>query len=107
MNDTIEAKIASQINSYPIILFMKGTPTFPMCGFSSKVVQALRACGADFHSVNVLEDDDIRQGIKTFSDWPTIPQLYIAGEFIGGCDIVAALYQDGELARMIEEANPE
>lgn len=97
----IEDKIAALIQENDIILFMKGNPTFPMCGFSSRVVQALRACGADFYSVNILEDDVLRQGIKDYSQWPTIPQLYISGEFIGGCDIVIELYNSGELAKLI------
>ena len=84
-----------------VVLFMKGTPDFPQCGFSSKVVQLLRACNADFIGVNVLSDPDIRQGIKDYTNWPTIPQLYIRGEFVGGFDIATELFESGELQKML------
>jgi len=93
INDTIQ----SYIDAAPVVLFMKGTADFPQCGFSAQVVQILNECGVDFNAHNVLESDELRQGIKTFSQWPTIPQLYIKGEFIGGCDIVTELFQKGEL----------
>ncbi|HPQ50580.1 MAG: Grx4 family monothiol glutaredoxin [Alphaproteobacteria bacterium] len=94
--------IKKEISSNDIVLFMKGTKVFPQCGFSALVANILNDLGLDFVSVNVLEDDDIRQGIKDFSNWPTIPQLYIKGEFIGGCDIVKELYESGELQETLE-----
>jgi len=94
-------KIKQQVADNKIILYMKGTPDFPQCGFSAKSSQLLSACGATFASVNVLEDAEIRQGIKEFSNWPTIPQLYINGQFIGGCDIMTELYQKGELQKLV------
>ena len=101
--DTQE-KIKQQIAANDIVLYMKGTPQFPQCGFSGKTVQLLQACGAKFASVDVLADPAIREGIKQFSNWPTVPQLYIKGEFIGGCDIVTELYQKGELQKLIPGA---
>ncbi|HEY1137535.1 MAG TPA: Grx4 family monothiol glutaredoxin [Xanthomonadaceae bacterium] len=98
-------RIQSEIESHPIVLFMKGTPQFPMCGFSSRTSQALKLAGANnFHSVNVLEDPEVRANLPRFSNWPTFPQLFINGELIGGCDITLELYESGELARMIGEA---
>jgi len=94
-------KIKQQVLDNKIILYMKGTPDFPQCGFSAKSAQLLSACGAKFASVNVLEDSEIRQGIKEYSNWPTIPQLYINGQFIGGCDIMTELYQKGELQKLV------
>lgn len=94
-------QIKNQIENNKIILFMKGTPDFPQCGFSGKVVHILNQCGVDFVGVNVLEDPELRQGIKDFSNWPTIPQLYVNGQFIGGCDIVVELYQSGELKELL------
>nr|YP_008965820.1 glutaredoxin-related protein [Porphyridium purpureum]ATJ03009.1 glutaredoxin-related protein [Porphyridium purpureum]BAO23796.1 glutaredoxin-related protein [Porphyridium purpureum] len=91
------------ISSYNIILFMKGTKLMPMCGFSNTVVQILNSINANYHTVNVLDDPNIREGIKLYSNWPTIPQLYINSEFIGGADIVIDLYQKGELHEMIEK----
>eukprot|EP01138_Halocafeteria_seosinensis_P002033 gb/GECG01002082.1/.p1 GENE.gb/GECG01002082.1/~~gb/GECG01002082.1/.p1 ORF type:complete len:158 (+),score=17.39 gb/GECG01002082.1/:1-474(+) len=90
------------VKSYPAFLFMKGTPEQPMCGFSAQVVKALHDEGLDFHSVNVLDHPEIREGVKKYSDWPTIPQLYVNGEFIGGCDIVINLHQSGELKEILE-----
>ena len=100
----IQDKIKSQINADKIVLYMKGTPQFPQCGFSGRSVQILQACGANFSSFDVLADPEIRQGIKQYSNWPTIPQLYINGEFVGGCDIITELYQKGDLQKMISEA---
>ena len=98
----IQAKIAEIVKQNPVVLFMKGTPDFPQCGFSARVVEILNKCGCnDFHAVNVLEDEAIRQGIKTYSDWPTIPQLYVKGEFIGGCDIVSEMMQAQELEALL------
>ena len=98
-------RIQSEIESHPIVLFMKGTPQFPMCGFSSRASQALKAAGANaFHSINVLEDPEVRANLPRYSNWPTFPQLFINGELIGGCDITLELYESGELARMIAEA---
>jgi monothiol glutaredoxin len=94
--------IRQQVNAHPIVLYMKGTPQFPMCGFSATVVQVLRAAGVEqFHSINVLEDPAIREGIKQFANWPTIPQLYVNGEFIGGCDILREMFQSGELQQVL------
>jgi len=94
--------IRQQVNTHPIVLYMKGTPQFPMCGFSATVVQVLRAVGVEqFHSINVLEDPAIREGIKQFANWPTIPQLYVNGEFIGGCDILREMFQSGELQQVL------
>jgi monothiol glutaredoxin len=99
---TIQEKIAEQIKQNPIILYMKGDALFPQCGFSSRAVSLLKACGVNhFTTINVLEDPDIRQGIKDFSNWPTIPQLYINGEFIGGCDIMTEMYESGELQKLV------
>ena len=98
-----QEKIQQLISENDIALFMKGTPQFPQCGFSSKVVMLLNACGVKFASVNVLEDPEIRQGIKDFSQWPTIPQLYVKGNFIGGSDIVNEMYASGELQELLKE----
>lgn len=95
--------IQSEVDANDVVLFMKGNVQFPQCGFSSTVVQILSHLGVDFHDVNVLENDEIRQGIKDFSDWPTIPQLYVKGEFIGGCDIVREMFESGELKPLLEE----
>ena len=95
--------IQEHVDANPIMLYMKGSPNMPMCGFSAKVVQALQAEGVDFASVNVLDYPSIREGVKKFSDWPTIPQLYVKGEFIGGCDIVVAMHDSGELADLFKE----
>jgi monothiol glutaredoxin len=99
----INATIGDQINKDDVVLYMKGTPVFPQCGFSAMVVQVLTHAGVRFQSYNVLEDAELREGIKTFSDWPTIPQLYVKGEFVGGCDIVRDMYQTGELAKLLED----
>ncbi len=97
-----ETDIKSRIDANPVMLFMKGTPQFPQCGFSSVVVQILDHLGVDYGSANVLEADDLRQGIKEFSDWPTIPQLYVKGEFVGGCDIIREMFESGELRGFLE-----
>lgn len=97
MSDDIQASIGEAVKGNDVLLFMKGTPTFPQCGFSSVVVQVLDYLGVDYQAVNVLEDQAVREGIKAFSDWPTIPQLYVKGEFVGGCDIVKEMFESGEL----------
>ena len=97
----VRDKIKQQLASDKIVLYMKGTPDFPQCGFSGRSIQLLQACGATFSSVDVLTDPEVRQGIKEFSNWPTIPQLYINGELVGGCDIITELYQKGELQKLI------
>ncbi len=101
--DVIET-IKSQLEGNKILLYMKGTPQMPQCGFSARTVQALMACGEKFAYVNILEHADIREALKTYSNWPTYPQLYINGELVGGCDIVTELYQSGELQQMIKDA---
>lgn len=101
----IMEQIATEIATQPIVLFMKGTPQFPMCGFSSRTVEALVHCGAKFHSVNVLEQPEIRANLPRYSNWPTFPQLFINGELIGGCDITMELFEKGELKKMIDEAS--
>ena len=100
--DVLE-RIKGTVEGSPIVLFMKGTPQFPMCGFSSRAVQALKAVGAEFDAVNVLEDPEVRANLPRYSNWPTFPQLFINGELIGGCDITLELYESGELARMVKE----
>jgi monothiol glutaredoxin len=98
-------RIKETVESKPIVLFMKGTPQFPMCGFSSRTVQALKAAGVEnMATVNVLEDPEVRANLPRFSNWPTFPQLFIKGELIGGCDIVTELYESGELTRLVAEA---
>lgn len=101
---SIDAEIQILIDNNKVILFMKGTPIFPQCGFSGRVIHMIQDCDATFETVNVLERDDIRQGIKAFSNWPTIPQLYINGQFIGGCDIVTDMYQSGDLQNLLKQA---
>jgi monothiol glutaredoxin len=103
MDNPVFAEIKSKIDAAPVVLFMKGNPMFPQCGFSARVVQILKHSGVTFASVNVLEDPEIRDGIKAFSDWPTIPQLYVKGEFVGGCDIVTEMFQSGELQALLAE----
>ena len=98
---SIQKKIQEQVKDNYIVLYMKGVPDFPECAFSSRVVQILRQCGAEFTSYNVLESPELRQGIKVFSNWPTIPQLYINGEFIGGCDIIGELFESGRLQKLL------
>lgn len=103
MQNVMFERIQKDIDENDIVLFMKGEAAFPQCGFSSLVVQVLSQLGVPFKGVNVLEDNEIRQGIKDFSDWPTIPQLYVKGEFIGGCDIVREMYESGELQTMLND----
>lgn len=103
MSKQIMAKIETEVKNTPVMLYMKGDKDFPMCGFSAQVVQILNAVGATYETRNVLDDDDLRQTIKEYSDWPTIPQLYINGEFVGGCDIAMELYQNGELQKMLPQ----
>ncbi|MDH5491642.1 MAG: Grx4 family monothiol glutaredoxin [Myxococcales bacterium] len=104
MQDEIRQKIQAMLDEHAIVLFMKGTKNFPQCGFSATVVEVLRRAGAEFLDVNVLEDPDIRQGIKDFTQWPTIPQLYVKGKFVGGCDIVREMFEAGELEPLLGEA---
>ncbi|BBC78631.1 glutaredoxin [Acetobacter orientalis] len=105
MSDTAKQLIQNEIDTNPVVLFMKGDADFPQCGFSARVVQILSHVGVPFKAINVLADPAIRQGIKDFSNWPTIPQLYIKGEFIGGCDIVMEMFQSGELQTLLKEKN--
>ena len=95
--------ITSEIADNDVVLFMKGTPVFPQCGFSSQVVQILSYLGVSFKGVNVLDNDELREGIKTFSNWPTIPQLYVKGEFLGGCDIIREMFEEDELREFFTE----
>ena len=112
MNNTdhVSQNIENEIKSNDVMLFMKGTPVFPMCGFSAATVEVLTKVGVKFESVNVLDSNEMREGIKVFSNWPTIPQLYIKGEFIGGCDIVKEMFESGELLELLNtkgiEVNP-
>ena len=99
----IDQFITNEVKSNDVVLFMKGTPQFPMCGFSGQVVQILDYLGVPYKGLNVLENDELRQGIKEFSNWPTIPQLYVKGEFVGGCDIIREMFQAGELQGMLKE----
>ena len=103
MSDDVTARIEADIKSNPVVLYMKGTPVFPQCGFSARVVQILSHVGVPFKGVNVLEDAEIREGIKAYTNWPTIPQLYVQGEFVGGCDIVMEMFQAGELQSMLKD----
>ncbi len=102
---SVMERIQAEIDGHPLVLFMKGTPEFPMCGFSSRAVQALREAGAEsIHTINVLEEPEIRANLPRFSNWPTFPQLFIHGELIGGCDITLELLESGELSRIVAEA---
>ncbi|HUF74091.1 MAG TPA: Grx4 family monothiol glutaredoxin [Gammaproteobacteria bacterium] len=98
----VNKRIEQQLKAYPVLLYMKGTPDFPQCGFSARVVAALRALEAKFAFVNIFEDPEIREGLKVYSNWPTFPQLYVNGELIGGCDIVVELYESGELSEVLD-----
>ena len=101
----VQAQIRDQVTSHSVVLYMKGTPQFPQCGFSATAAQILKACGiSQFYSVNVLENPEIREGVKQYANWPTIPQLYINGQFVGGSDIMRELYQSGELQKLLAEA---
>jgi monothiol glutaredoxin len=100
---SIDQFIDNEVKSNEVVLFMKGTPQFPMCGFSGQVVQILDYIGVSYKGLNVLENDDLRQGIKSYSNWPTIPQLYVKGEFVGGCDIIREMFQAGELQSLLKD----
>jgi monothiol glutaredoxin len=101
--DVLE-RIKSQLSAAPVVLFMKGTPDFPQCGFSAQAVAALRACGAKFAHVNIFEDPELREGLKRYSNWPTYPQLYLNGELLGGCDITLEMFRSGELKKVLDES---
>jgi len=103
MDNTTSERIRHDITDNPVVLFMKGSPVFPQCGFSAAVVQVLSHLGVKFKGIDVLADPEIRQGIKEFSNWPTIPQLYVKGEFVGGCDIIREMFETGELQQLFEE----
>ena len=103
MTTPITERIQGDVTENPVMLYMKGTAMFPQCGFSARVVQILTHLGVPFHTANVLEDPELRDGVKHYSNWPTIPQLYVKGEFIGGCDIVIEMFQSGELETLLAE----
>jgi monothiol glutaredoxin len=104
MSDPTQSRIAEIVTANPVVLFMKGTPLFPQCGFSNQAITILDRIGVEYQSVDVLQDQEIRSGIKTYSDWPTIPQLYVNGEFVGGSDIMMEMYQAGELHSLFAKA---
>jgi monothiol glutaredoxin len=106
-DETVFTHIRQEIGENPVVVFMKGTPMFPQCGFSAAVVQVLSNLGVKFKGVDVLSDPSLREGIKQFANWPTIPQLYVQGEFVGGCDIVREMYQNGELEQLLKEKGVE
>ena len=103
LDEGVKSRIEKEISSNEVVLFMKGTPVFPQCGFSSMVSQVLSHIGVEFKGIDVLAEPTLRDGIKSFSDWPTIPQLYVKGEFIGGCDIVKEMYENGELQELFDK----
>ncbi len=103
MTNPIASRIKETVSNNDIVLYMKGTPTFPQCGFSSTVVQIFDYLGAEYASVNVLEDADIRQGVKDYNNWPTVPQIFVKGEFVGGCDIMKEMFETGELKTLLED----
>jgi monothiol glutaredoxin len=103
MSNPVFDRIQSEVTQHPVMLFMKGTAMFPQCGFSARVVQILTHMNVPFQTANVLEDMELREGIKQFSNWPTIPQLYVKGEFVGGCDIITEMFQNGELETLLTE----
>jgi monothiol glutaredoxin len=105
MENIIFDRIKKEIATDDVVLFMKGTPVFPQCGFSAAVAQILGVLGVTYHSIDVLQDSDMRQGIKDFANWPTIPQLYIKNEFVGGCDIIREMYEAGELQKLLNDKN--
>ncbi len=105
MSRNVQEEIKKAVTSHDIVLYMKGTPVFPQCGFSSTVVQILDYLGAEYESFNVLDDPEIRQGIKDYNNWPTIPQVFVKGEFIGGCDILREMFETGELKSLLAEKN--
>lgn len=100
----VNERIKEQLENNPVLIYIKGTPDFPQCGFSSQTVAALKAIGTPFSYVNIFEDPEIREGLKTYSNWPTFPQLYVDGELIGGCDIIVEMYQSGELQKLLSES---
>lgn len=100
----VNERIKQQLDDHPIIVYIKGTPDFPQCGFSSQAVAALKACGQEFAYVNIFDDQEIREGLKSYSNWPTFPQLYVKGELIGGSDIIVEMYREGELKPLLESA---
>ena len=100
----VSERINKELNSAPVVLFMKGTPDFPQCGFSAQTAGALRKLGATFHAVNIFDDAELREALKKHSNWPTYPQLYLKGELVGGCDIAMEMYRSGELKRLLTEA---
>lgn len=102
IDDDAQSRIDGLVKANPVLLFMKGSPLFPQCGFSSRAVAILNHLGVEFESVDVLQDQGVRQGIKAYSDWPTIPQLYVGGEFVGGSDIMMEMYESGELAELVQ-----
>ena len=104
MDEATRQQIQTLIDTHPIVVFMKGTKNFPQCGFSATVAEVMKRLGADYHDVNVLENPAIRQGIKDFASWPTIPQVYVKGKFLGGCDIVRDMFTSGELEPLVREA---
>lgn len=97
-------RIERQLQENPVVLYMKGTPDFPQCGFSARAVEILNACGVEYAYINILEDPELREALKSYANWPTYPQLYIKGQLIGGCDIMVELYQSGELEKLLSEA---
>ena len=101
----IKERIENELGSHPVLLFMKGSPDFPQCGFSAQAVAVLRACGTNFDSFNILEDPELREALKAYSNWPTFPQLYVKGELIGGSDILVEMYQSGELQPVLAEVD--
>ena len=103
----VNDRIKEQLDNNPVLVYIKGTPDFPQCGFSGQTVAALKAVGKPFAYVNIFEDPEIREGLKTYSNWPTFPQLYVEGELIGGCDIVVEMYESGELQPLVQEAAAE
>ncbi|MHA1601158.1 MAG: Grx4 family monothiol glutaredoxin [Alphaproteobacteria bacterium] len=103
MDSHVSERIRQEVQSNDVVLFMKGTPVFPQCGFSAAVVQVLSHLGVKFNGIDVLQDPGLRQGIKDFSNWPTVPQLYVKGEFVGGCDIIREMFQAGELQSLLQE----
>jgi monothiol glutaredoxin len=105
MTDPVHARISDIVTQADVVLFMKGTPLFPQCGFSSRAISILDHLGVAYNSVDVLQDQEVRQGIKAFSDWPTIPQLYVKGEFVGGSDIMMEMYEAGELSQLMTDQN--
>lgn len=104
LNEEVRNRIESHLTASPVVLFMKGSPDFPQCGFSAQVVAALRACDAGFRHVNIFEDPELREGLKEYSRWPTYPQLYVKGELLGGCDILLQMFRSGELKTALQEA---